>query len=1682
MAELEEAGTGIALTLYPITSLQIGRKTSKGSILSVHIAKEAGQLVFFVNSPWCPKRSSGKDAGLWQLLSKAPRYDSPFANNSLMDRLLGEIMALEDSFCRTPRLGSGSSGGGGGSIGGIGSSSGRHRRVKWRSLDAFVRRLHARRRALSHLHPPPHGLCGCVTLEVSWSDVRGLRYENELQADANLAMEVTRVVKREFDSFDQAVHAHALRLYPATPSHGTTPLHGANQSHASVPAASPRVPAGPWMGGSAFSGNRVGPKSPLGAAAAASGAAGVGGGGGAAAGGGGALYSSAASSFAAISFAGSSRLAAAVAAADAGDAARAAASIVDAACSSGLWSRQAQMCIGCPFRSPREAFGSSQKLARKALFHDQQTPPCTPVPFGLHPAVADTADAGTREELVAFQSTRSRISDSQLCNPPHQHQRHQEQGQQQQQQRQQQAGTSQSSSDLHTWMSDSSERFSEGCSEVGLLDAELATQTLLEGECCDGSSGRAGTNGGAAEERMLKGNEPGWLLENESRLYRGGDGAAEEGGSFLSGEPSYKSCWENEPQLYSESRSTVHDDVEAESSLSLHYDVEAVGMELSACDYIDAEPHHNPYSWEEVEAESPPSVHGDVDAVGVVSRGMHGEMEADGMVSNVHVDMEADGIESSVYEEMEAEVWDSPEGWEEVEAESAQTVCDERDADGEGSSVFHEMEAESAEAESAEAESAEAESAEAESAEAESAVTVHGGVERELFPSILIPRRLFVSTSCCRSEDGEVCGEDDGADVGDRGNGDVDSDECGDAYSYDGHEEEEENEEDEEEEDGRRGESFDDSCGSCSSGGGGSRGSSGGDGSGADSYDGESNSRSYCSDDDADGDTEGDSRGYCSDDGDGDTEGDSRSYCSTSSSAKQHQHHRHHQHQHERQQFTSPSRTLPTHRHPSTLLTSPGPHLPSPHQRTPPTHLIYPSTLLSSPKPLLPAPRAPPTTIIYPDTLLLFRFTHPHLPAALADVITTDQRLLHQLESGLPSWAVFLQSCAGLSALYRPWMRPLVAYACFIVSLVTVLIGFYDLYKNIPVLQEMLARMLGPIWAVVGTWDMGTRLRYLGTILFLQNWERAFKWLSSSLKVISHAVSLLSYLLSLLLRPFQHPCSLLLHTVLLCLTKLLSTAWNLLSALGKLVTSSGGLLGYVMRPLWLLGQHTLVPVWQLLNACYLAVYSTGVAISNGCLLLYQLLSQAYSCSVLKLAHLLSSLVSSRVSFLYSNCLLLYRFLSQACSNSVWKVAQLLSAQLSFFYSRAMLLGRLLGMLLHPLLLLARTLWAIGRAIILPLFQFIHLLLTPLLSALLSLLKLPLQLFRLLLQLATFLYSTFSHSLSHSLTLSLASSLKALSLHFTHLSNTLLLHLVYLSKTLVQPITYSIKAFSFTFAYGYKSVANSFSYISKTVSSSLRLVVGARKLGSATKAVGQQISAAGSAVGQVSSAAGSAVVRSSSSSLLQMWHNLFQKLFRAIMWIFKGVGSFVAAANRHRLSTRHYVLSQVRKLQARVLQAAQHAQSTLIKYGRKLLAPRPIPTAPREVAASPREILDVAAPAASAPALTAGGGVVATHDGAEEEYWDALEGISEKEPEEGCEEQSDSEWDKFEEEDDAEWDRNEEEDDVEDEQSEEDKEDEGGKEGYGDLQEEGEEEEEEEVFEDAQSDAFEYPPYGEAWDD
>jgi hypothetical protein len=137
---------------------------------------------------------------------------------------------------------------------------------------------------------------------------------------------------------------------------------------------------------------------------------------------------------------------------------------------------------------------------------------------------------------------------------------------------------------------------------------------------------------------------------------------------------------------------------------------------------------------------------------------------------------------------------------------------------------------------------------------------------------------------------------------------------------------------------------------------------------------------------------------------------------------------------------------------------------------------------------------------LYKDTFLLFRFNDPILPLDLKKVITADQRLLKMLESGLPSWAIFLQSYPVVSKLYRPWMCPLARTMYVLVSLITVIIGFYDLYKNVPILKATAARLCGPLFEWIEGWEMISRVKYLGTVLFLQNWEKAFQWLLLAMK------------------------------------------------------------------------------------------------------------------------------------------------------------------------------------------------------------------------------------------------------------------------------------------------------------------------------------------------------------------------------------------------------------------------------------------------------------------------------------------------------------------------------------------------------------------------------------------------------
>jgi hypothetical protein len=75
------------------------------------------------------------------------------------------------------------------------------------------------------------------------------------------------------------------------------------------------------------------------------------------------------------------------------------------------------------------------------------------------------------------------------------------------------------------------------------------------------------------------------------------------------------------------------------------------------------------------------------------------------------------------------------------------------------------------------------------------------------------------------------------------------------------------------------------------------------------------------------------------------------------------------------------------------------------------------------------------------------------LPYALKEVINDplNKVLLRHYEAGLPSWTVVLAQYGY----YLPWFRFAVRYIIFFASLVTMVLGFWDLYKNVPVLKDL---------------------------------------------------------------------------------------------------------------------------------------------------------------------------------------------------------------------------------------------------------------------------------------------------------------------------------------------------------------------------------------------------------------------------------------------------------------------------------------------------------------------------------------------------------------------------------------------------------------------------------------------------
>ncbi|XP_077214988.1 G1/S-specific cyclin-E protein [Tasmannia lanceolata] len=211
---------------------------------------------------------------------------------------------------------------------------------------------------------------------------------------------------------------------------------------------------------------------------------------------------------------------------------------------------------------------------------------------------------------------------------------------------------------------------------------------------------------------------------------------------------------------------------------------------------------------------------------------------------------------------------------------------------------------------------------------------------------------------------------------------------------------------------------------------------------------------------------------------------------------------------------------------------------------------------------------------LYKDVLILFRFNDRDLPFKLKEIIMSDLRLLTLLESGLPSWVIFLQSYPLFCQFYRPWMCPLARALYLLISVVTVVIGFYDLYKNVPVLKATASRLCGPLFDWIETWEMISRIKYLGTMLFLHNFEKAVKW---SLMITRATKSLFSVITKPMAGPVLELAELFLPFWLICLQtgeSFGSVIWIVIATTCSLAAE---LVQIVLYPVW----FALSSVWSM---------------------------------------------------------------------------------------------------------------------------------------------------------------------------------------------------------------------------------------------------------------------------------------------------------------------------------------------------------------------------------------------------------------------------------------------------------------------------------------------------------------------
>ncbi|MBA0653236.1 hypothetical protein Goklo_020433 [Gossypium klotzschianum] len=192
-------------------------------------------------------------------------------------------------------------------------------------------------------------------------------------------------------------------------------------------------------------------------------------------------------------------------------------------------------------------------------------------------------------------------------------------------------------------------------------------------------------------------------------------------------------------------------------------------------------------------------------------------------------------------------------------------------------------------------------------------------------------------------------------------------------------------------------------------------------------------------------------------------------------------------------------------------------------------------------------------------------------------------------------------------------------------------------FKNTPVLKATASRLCGPLFDWIVTWEMLSRIKYLGTMLFLHNFEKAVQCLWTVLRAIR---SFLSFLNLPLAGPFME------------FLDFLFPVWNMFSeaiesffsviciGIGFIISLVGDLLEVVLIPICFIGlvlrnitTSVLYPMflilWEILCALIRLVLALASFLAYVCGFIYDVVgnicdtshkgpTQAQECDGLKL--------------------------------------------------------------------------------------------------------------------------------------------------------------------------------------------------------------------------------------------------------------------------------------------------------------------------------------------------------------------------------------------------------------------------------------------------------------------------------